>query len=160
MTEKSDDGAGPFFDAFRNFGRNLKLPKIEIEDIVSHHKKNIRTLEEAARNTTEGAQAIMSQQRKALEETLADITHMVQDARDGGLNKENAREVISDQMEFTKRSFEATIKNATSTAGIVGDVSRENLNVFKERLRNGIEEIKSTMDSESDDGDPPVKPAK
>ena len=76
MSDNSDNGTGPFFDAFRNFGRNLKLPSVTIEDVVSHHKKNIQALEAAAKNTSEGAQAIMAQQRKTLENTLADITHM------------------------------------------------------------------------------------
>ena len=159
MSDKSDNGTGPFFDAFRSFGRNLKLPNVAIEDVVNHHKKNIQAFEKAAQNTTQGVQAVMSQQRKALENTLADITHMVQDARDGGFNKENARDVVADQMEFTKRSFETTIRNATSMGEIISDVSKSNIAVLKDRVQDGLEEIKSTMDR--DDGaedETPIKP--
>ena len=158
MTDNSDSGTGPFFDAFRNFGRSLKLPNVAIEDVVTHHKKNIRALEEAAKNTTEGAQAIMGAQRKALENTLADITHMVQDARDGGMNKENARDIIADQVEFAKRSFETTIANATSLGEVVRDVSEQNMSVLKDRVQESIEEIKSTMGSDDDSDEPPIKP--
>ena len=156
MSDNSDNGTGPFFDAFRNFGRNLKLPSVTIEDVVSHHKKNIQALEAAAKNTSEGAQAIMAQQRKTLENTLADITHMVQDARDGGMNRENARDIVADQVEFAKRSFETTIENATSMGEVVKDVSKENMLVLKNRVNESIEEIKSSMDR--DDDDTPVKP--
>ena len=156
MSEQSDRDSGPFFDAFRNFGRNLELPKVTIEDVVAHHKKNIQALEKAAKNTTQGAQTIMAQQREALENALTDITHMVQDARDGGMNKENARDIIADQVEFAKRSFETTIQNATSMGEVVRDVSNENMNVLKERVQESIEEIKSTMGK--DDDEPPVKP--
>ena len=156
MTENSDNGTGPFFDAFRNFGRSLKLPNVTIEDVVAHHKKNIHALEETAKNTTEGAQAIMGQQRKALENALADITHMVQDARDGGMNKENARNIVADQVEFAKRSFETTIANATSMGEVARDVGKDNMTVLKDRVQESINEIKSTMGS--DDDDTPVKP--
>lgn len=160
MSDKKEDLTGPFFDAFRSFGQNLKLPTITIEDVVSHHKANIRALEEAAQNTSKSAQEIMSAQRKALENTLADITHMVQDARDGGLNKENAREVINDQIELSKRTFETTIQQASEIGNIVQETSKDNLEILKNRMQGSIEELKSVMDRRSEDGsddEPPIK---
>ena len=132
------------------------LLAINNKGLIAHHKKNIQALEKTAKNTTQGAQTIMAQQREALENALTDITHMVQDARDGGMNKENARDIIADQVEFAKRSFETTIQNATSMGEVVRDVSNENMNVLKERVQESIEEIKSTMGK--DDDEPPVKP--
>ena len=156
MNDNSENDTGPFFDAFRNFGKSLKLPNVAIEDVVSFHKKNIRALEETTKNASEGAQAIMGQQRKALEEALADITHMVQDARDGGFNKENARDIVADQAEFAKRSFETTIKNATEMGNVVTDVSKNNIAVLKNRVQESIEDIKSSFDQEDDET--PIKP--
>nr|WHW29411.1 putative phasin family protein [uncultured bacterium] len=146
MSKDTDDISGPFFQAFRDFGKNLKLPVPTIEDVVNHNKKNIQAMEKAAGNTTKSAQAIMAQQRKALEEALADITHMVQDARDGGLNKENARDIVTDQMEFAKRSFETTIKNASEIGDIVRETSKDNLMVLKDRVQESLAEIKTVMD--------------
>ncbi|MFD0917122.1 phasin family protein [Pseudahrensia aquimaris] len=162
MSDKSENGADLFTNAFKSFGRNLKLPSVTIEDVVNHHRKNIRALEAAAQNTTKGAQAIMNEQRKQLENALADITHMVQDARDGGLNKENARDVVADQAEFAKKAFESTIQNATSMGEVLRNVSTENMNVLKTRVQESIEEIKSAMDSGKSDGggdEPPIKPS-
>lgn len=143
---QSNDPTGPFFDAFRAFGANLNLPLPTVEDVMQHNRRNIATMEKIAKNTTSSATAIMAQQRKALENALADVTHMVQDARDGGLNKENARDIVSDQVEFTRRSFETTIKNATEMGEILSQTGKDNMMVLKDRMQDQIEEIKTVMD--------------
>ena len=74
------------------------------------------------------------------------------------MNKENARDIIADQVEFAKRSFETTIANATSLGEVVRDVSEQNMSVLKDRVQESIEEIKSTMGSDDDSDEPPIKP--
>ncbi|MEL6503811.1 MAG: TIGR01841 family phasin [Pseudomonadota bacterium] len=150
-TDDKDDTTGPFFEAFRSFGKNLSLPMPTVEDVMQHNRRNIAAMEKMAKNTTESATAIMNQQRKALENALADVTHMVQDARDGGLNKENARDIISDQVEFTRRSFETTIKNATEMGEILSQTGKDNMMVLKDRMQEQIEEIKTVMDRKKGD---------
>ena len=147
-----EEFGGPFFQAFRDFGKTLKLPTVTVEDIVAHHKKNIKALEQAAGNTTASTQAIMAQQRKALEEALADITHMVQDARDGGFNKENARDIIADQMEFTKRSFETTIRNATEIGEIAQKTGKDNLAILRTRVQESLAEMRDMIDRTDKNG--------
>ncbi|TJV27578.1 MAG: phasin family protein, partial [Mesorhizobium sp.] len=38
-----------FIDMFGRFGRDLKLPNVDVEAILSHHRKNPEALEKSAR---------------------------------------------------------------------------------------------------------------
>ncbi|MEN0040517.1 MAG: TIGR01841 family phasin [Pseudomonadota bacterium] len=155
MADDKSNPAGPFFDAFRNFGKNLRLPTVTVEDMMAHHRANIAAMEKAARNTTEGTQAVMAEQRKALEATLADITEMVEKARSGGMNRETARDLLADQVAFTQRSFERTLQTAGAMGTVMRDTTSDNMAVLRERVQQGIEELKSTIDDKDDE--PPVK---
>ncbi|EFL87663.1 TIGR01841 family phasin [Ahrensia sp. R2A130] len=156
MADDKSNPAGPFFDAFRNFGTNLRLPTVTVDDMMAHHRANIAAMEKAARNTTEGTKAVMAEQRKALEATLADITKMVETAREGGMNRETARELLAEQVAFTQRSFERTLETAGAVGSAMRDTTSDNMAVLRERVQQGIEEMKTTMDR-NDGDEPPVK---
>ena len=38
-----------FLDMFSRFGRDLKVPNVDVEAIISHHRKNLEALEKSAR---------------------------------------------------------------------------------------------------------------
>ena len=157
MADDKSNPAGPFFDAFRDFGKNLRLPMVTVEDMMAHHRANIAAMEKAARNTTEGTQAVMAEQRKALEATLADITTMVEKAREGGMNRETARELLADQGAVTQRSFERTLETAGAVGSTMRDTTSDNMAVLRERVQQGIDELKTTMDRSGGDDELPVK---
>jgi len=126
---------------FQQFGESLKLPNTQINDVVEHHKKNIEAMQQIARNTSSGTQTLMAKQRENLEEALADISKLVQDAA----SSKDPNQAISDQVEFAKRSFEATIKNATEMGGIMRDTSTESFNILLKRVEESIEDIRDNM---------------
>lgn len=143
---------GPFFEAFTRMGERLSLPKVTIDDVVDHHRRNIEALQEAARNTSEGAQAAMAKQREMLEQTLADITETVQKTK---LTDPPMQQVAA-QTELARRTFDATVRNATQMGEIARDTSKQNLDLLRKRVEESIEEIKSTIE-EGDE--PPIKEA-
>ena len=145
-----DSKTGPFFEAFSNFGRNLRLPQVTVSDIMDHHSKNIAAMQEAAANATQAGQDVMGAQRAALEDALADIRGMVDTAREGGMNRDTARDLVAEQMEFTKRSFEATIATTTKTVESVRDVNAKNMELLKGRVKDSIEDVRSKMDRDED----------
>ncbi len=140
MSDKSQSES--FLNMFQQFGESLKLPNTQIKDVVEHHKKNIEAMQQIARNTSSGTQTLMAKQRENLEETLAEISKLVQDAA----SSKDPSQAISDQVEFAKRSFEATIKNATEMGGIMRDTSTESLNILRKRVEESIEDIRDNMD--------------
>lgn len=134
-----------FLNMFQQFGESLKLPTPQIRDVVEHHKKNIEAMQQIARNTSSGTQTLMAKQRENLEETLADISKLVQDAA----SSRDPSQAVSDQVEFAKRSFEATIKNATEMGDIMRETSAESFNILRKRIEESIEEIRDKMDDKT-----------
>lgn len=127
-----------FMDMFRSFGGDLNLPGPQVNDVLDYHRRNIQALQEAAQSASAGGQALMSKQREALEEALADITEMVQNASQSGADPS---QVMTSQTEFAKKSFETTVKNATEMGGIVRDSGAEAYEVLKTRVEESMSEL-------------------
>jgi phasin family protein len=127
-----------FLDMFNNFGRDLKLPSMDVEAILSHHRKNLEALQKSASATTTGAQNLMTKQRQILQDTMSEITDMAQSYRAPG----NPQEMMAKQADFARRSFETAIKNASEVAEIVKKSGTESVEILRERIRETMEEIR------------------
>ncbi|MGB6116870.1 MAG: TIGR01841 family phasin, partial [Mesorhizobium sp.] len=114
MANKKSD-AESFVDMFRNFGSELKIPNVDVDKIISHHRKNLETLEKTAKAATAGASTVMAKQREILQDTLREVTEMAQGFRAGG----SPQELVTKQADFARRSFETAVKNASEMADVV-----------------------------------------
>ncbi len=136
---KKPEPAESFVDMFKNFGSELKLPAVDVEKIVAHHRKNLETLEKTAKAATSGASTVMAKQREILQDTLREVTEMAQSMRSGGTNPQ---EFMAKQADFAKRSFETTIKNASEMADVVRASSTETIEILRNRIKEAMEEIR------------------
>lgn len=134
----ADQTKNPFLDLFTKFGQDMNLPKPEIGNILDHHRKNLQALQEAAAIQSRGAQSMMDRQRAALEEALAEISEMVQEATKGGVDPAN---LMSRQAEFARKSFETTVKNATAMGEIMRESGTDSLDVLKARVEAALAEL-------------------
>ena len=71
-------------DMFSKFGSDMKLPKVDVETILGHHRKNLEALEKSAKAAVTGASSLVAKQREVLQETLREITDMAQSYRTPG----------------------------------------------------------------------------
>lgn len=133
----ADQKNNPFLDMFTKFGQDLNLPKPEIGSILDHHRKNLQAMQEAAAIQSRGAQSLMDRQRAALEEALAEISDMVQEAAKGG----DPSSLMSRQAEFARKSFETTVKNATAMGEIMRESGTDSLEVLKARVEAALAEL-------------------
>jgi phasin family protein len=127
-----------FLDMFNNFGRDLKLPSMDVEAILSHHRKNLEALQKSASASATGAQNLMTKQRQILQDTMSEITDMAQSYRAPG----NPQEMMAKQADFARRSFETAVKNASEVAEIVKKSGTESVEILRERIRETMEEIR------------------
>jgi phasin family protein len=127
-----------FMDLFTRFGQDLKMPSVDIERIMAHHRKNIEALEKSARASAAGTTSLMAKQREILQDTLHDITDMAQSYRIPG----NPQDMIAKQADFARKSFEAAVRNAGEVAEIVKKSGTESLDILRERVREAMEEIR------------------
>ena len=131
-----------FLDMFSRFGRDLKVPNVDVEAILAHHRKNLEALEKSARAGAAGATSLLSRQREMLQDTLREVSDMAQSYRAPG----NPQELMSKQAEFAKKSFEAALKNASEVAELVKKSGTESVEILRKRIKEAMEEIRSGYD--------------
>jgi phasin family protein len=128
-----------FMDMFSRFGRDLKVPNVDVEAILSHHRKNLEALEKSAKAGAAGASSLLSRQREMLQDTLREITDMAQSYRAPG----NPQEFMANQAAFARKSFEAALKNAGEAAGLVKNSGTESVEILRNRIKEAMEEIRA-----------------
>jgi phasin family protein len=136
MAKKSDSES--IRDMFSKLGHDLKMPEVDIEAILSHHRKNLEALEKSAKASASGASAVMNRQREMLQKTMQEVTEMAHSFRAPG----NPQEMMAKQAEFAKRSFEAAVKNAGEMSELVKKSSADSIEILRARIRESMEEIR------------------
>lgn len=131
-----------FIDIFGKFGRDLKLPNVDVEAILAHHARNLEALEKSARASAAGASALLSRQREMLQDTLREITDMAQSYRAPG----NPQEMMQKQAAFARKSFETALKNAGEMAELARASGTESIEILRSRIKEAMEEIRAGHD--------------
>lgn len=129
-----------FMEMFSQFGKNLNVPKVDMESILAHHRKNLEALQKAASASAAGATSIMNKQREALQEGLQEITEMAQGFKAPGA----PQEMMAKQADFARKSFETAVKNAGEVAEIVKKSGSESVDILRKRIQDAMEEIRET----------------
>jgi phasin family protein len=130
-------------DMFSRLGSEMKLPKVDIEAVLDHHRKNLEALEKSAKASAAGASSVLSKQREVLRDTLNEIVDMAGSYRASG----SPQELMSKQAEFARKSFEAAVKNAGEVAEIVRKSGTESIDILRERMRESLEEIRAAVEN-------------
>jgi phasin family protein len=128
-----------FMDMFTKFGHDLKLPNVDIEAILDHHRRNLEALEQSARVTAAGASSLMHRQREMLQETLSEATEMARNYRAPG----DAQKLIAQQTEFAKKAFESAVSNASEVAELVKKSGTESIDILRNRIKEAMAEVRS-----------------
>jgi phasin family protein len=130
--------AESFVDMFTRFGRDLKMPSVDVDAILDHHRKNLEALEKSARASAAGASSLIARQREMLEQSLHEISDMAQNYKVPG----NAQEVVARQTEFARKSFETAVKNASEVADLVKRSGVESVEILRTRIKDAMQEIR------------------
>ncbi|PBB30116.1 phasin family protein [Mesorhizobium sp. M1A.F.Ca.IN.020.06.1.1] len=131
-----------FLDIFSRFGRDLKLPKVDIQAILDHHRRNLEALEKSARASAAGASSILSRQHEMVQEALGEITRMARNYQPPG----NPQELMTKQVDFARKSFETTLKNAGEVADLVRKSGTESVEILRDRIKDAMAEIRAGYD--------------
>ncbi|RWM11098.1 MAG: phasin family protein [Mesorhizobium sp.] len=131
-----------FLDMFSKFGRDLKLPNVDVQAILDHHRKNLEALEKSARAGAAGASSVLSRQREMVQDALSEITRMAQNYQAPG----HPQELMTKQVEFARKSFETTLKNAGEVAEIVKKSGTESIEILRDRIKDAMAEIRAGYD--------------
>jgi phasin family protein len=134
-----------FMDLFNSFGQALKVPKMDIEAILEHNRKNLEALQKSASATATGASSIMAKQRDALQQQLKEIAEAAQGYR----SVAGAQEAMANQADFVRRSFEEAVKNASEVAQIAQKSGAESIEILRARIRESMDELRKNFDKQA-----------
>lgn len=135
--EKND-----FLEMFSQLGKDLKVPAVDVESILDHHRKNLEALQQAASASVTGASSVMAKQREALQQGMQDITEMMHSLRGSG----GPQEAISKQTEFARKSFESAVRHAGEVGEIVRKSGQESTEILRERIKAAMQEIREAYE--------------
>jgi phasin family protein len=142
MAKKPD--ADPFTSLFTKFGKDLKMPGMDVQAILDHHRKNFEALQKSATASASGAQSIMSKQREMLQETMREITAMAENLRSAG----SPQEAMNRQVDFARRSFERAVENTSEVGEIARKSGTESVEVLRERIKDMMQEIRASYEAQ------------
>ncbi len=125
-------------DLFVNFGRELNMPNVDIDKIIEHHRKNLEALEQSAKTASAGASDVFSRQRDILQQTLHEMAGLAESMR----TADNPRDMLEKQVEFSRRSFETAVRNASDIGEVLRKSSSESIEILRERIRAAMDEMR------------------
>lgn len=128
-------------DMFSKLGQDLKVPSVDLEKIMSHHRKNLEALGASGKVAAEGAAAIAAKQREIIEAGLKEITGLAQGFKMPG----SPQEAMTAQAEFAKKAIEAAIQNTKDVAELVQKSNAEAMKIMQDRMKESMEEIRATF---------------
>lgn len=140
MTKKPEQVS--FMDMFSKLGQDLKMPGVDVDALLGHHRKNLEALEKSAKATASGASEVMARQREALQDTLREVTEMAQNFKVGA----QPQDMVAKQVDFARKSFEAAVKNASDIGEILRKSGTETVDILRQRIKDAMEEIREGYD--------------
>jgi phasin family protein len=125
MTEDTQS----WLDRLRKFGNELGLPKVDVDQLIDAHRKNLDALDRSAKVAAEGAKSLADKQREILESAFTEAAAMARDFKPTG----DPQQIVAKQTEFAKKAFESAVQNARDVADATA--------IIRDRLRNSLSEF-------------------
>jgi phasin family protein len=129
-------------DMLSRLGSEMKLPKMDVEAMLSHQRKNLEAMEKSARAAASGASSVIAKQREALQATFNEIAEVAKGYDAPG----NAQEFVSKQADFARKTFEAAVKNAGEVAEIVRQSGGESIDILRQRIQEAMSEVRDSFE--------------
>lgn len=114
-----------------------KVPNLEPGKIIDAHRKNLEAWGQAQKILTEGMQSITHRQGELIRDSLNEAGNLMRTLTEqGGIDPLK-------QAEHVKAVLEAQIAHLRELAEMVGKLQTEAFSVLRERLIEGIEEVRA-----------------
>lgn len=135
------EGSQTIIDMIKKFGTDLKLPGVDMDGVIAHHRKNLEALGQSTKVAAEGAASLAAKQREILEAAMAEMTNLAKGFKMPG----TPQEAMTAQTEFAKKAIEAAIQNTKDMAELVQKSNAEALSIIQNRMKESFEEIRSSF---------------
>lgn len=129
-------------DMFARFGRELKMPDIDIERVIEHNRRNLEAFEESAKAAAAGTSKLMARQGEMLQEAARDINKMAEAYR----KPSDPQDFAQKHAEFARKGFETAVRNTGEVAQMMAKSGAEALDILRQRIDEGMQEIRESYD--------------
>ena len=123
------------------FIRGLKLPDVDVNELMASQKKNIEALTKAMQTATEGAGTVARRQGEILRTAFDQTAAMIRELTVPG----NPKETVARQVELVKKAFDTAVANARELAEMVEKSNREAFDVIRRRTSETLDEIRKSV---------------
>jgi len=128
-------------EQFSTFVRGLKLPEVDMNEIMASQRKNIEAFTKSVQTATDGAAAVARRQAEILGAALEQAKTMMREMTVPG----SPKETVAKQTEFAKKAFETAIANARELAAMVETANREAFEIIRKRTSETLDEIRKSV---------------
>ncbi|WP_029078316.1 phasin family protein [Bradyrhizobium sp. th.b2] len=137
MTEDTQS----WLDRLRKFGGDLGLPKIDVDQLIDAHRKNLDALDRSAQVAAGGAKSLAGKQREILESALTEAAAMARDFKPTG----DPQQIVAKQTEFAKKAFESAVQNTRDVAELATKTTTDATAIIRDRLRDSLSDLRAGL---------------
>lgn len=118
---------------------DFKVPAIDMEALMTAHRKNVEAMNAANNLAVEGMQAVARRQIEIMRTGMEEMTAMVGDL----MKATTPEERIAKQADLTKTSFEKTLANMKELSELIAKSNSEATEVINKRIAGMLDEMKT-----------------
>lgn len=128
-------------EQFSTFIRGLKLPDIDVSEIVASQKNNVEAFTKSVQAASEGAAAVAQRQAEILRAAFDQTMVMIRDLSVPG----SPKKTVAKQAEFAKKAIETALANARELGETVEKANREAFEIIRRRTSETLDEIRKSV---------------
>jgi phasin family protein len=125
-------------DLFSRYMHGVKLPGVDLQELLASQQKNLEALTKATHIAAEGAGAVARRQAEIVRNALEEAGAMMREHSFTG----KPEEIVAKQAEFARKAFETAVANARELAEIGEKSGEEAFEVLKRRTSESLEEVR------------------
>lgn len=129
-----------FFDMPKFVG-DLKVPNVDIDALLTAHRKNLEALTSANQAAFEGLQSLARRQAELVRQSFEDTTSLLNSI----VSQQTPEEKLAKQAEVTKATLERNVSNLKELTEMVAQTNYQAIEFISKRVSEGLEELRSIV---------------
>lgn len=128
-------------DEFTKATKGYEMPKFDFDAVLELQKKNYDAFNAANQVAAEGAQAFAKRQSEMLQQTLEEVSKMIESFT----KLDNPQAVAAVQADMLKGAFVKSVDNTRELADLMTKSNAEASDALNTRVVEALEEVKTTV---------------
>lgn len=129
-----------FFD-LPKFAGDFKVPNVDIDALLSAHRKNLEALTAANQAAFEGLQSLARRQAELVRQSFEDTANLVNSV----VAQQSPEDKFTKQAEATKMTLERNVANLKELTDLITKANYQAIEFISNRVSEGLEELRSIV---------------